>query len=163
MTTITDSKDLEILTNYNSAPNLLIEVLSGLSESELDLCRAPGKWSIRQIVHHIVDCEMNYFQYDRYALSNTDRIFQFPDFNPDTWAKNMDYSSRPIHLELRFFALIREYITYLCRTLPNSLDRTLKHEGGEFTVRQALLHDIAHAKHHMNQIMETKKVHQLLQ
>lgn len=133
MSIITNEKDLELINRYSSAPDLLIEALSGLSESELDLCRALGKWSIRQIVHHIVDCEMNYFQYDRYALSSTDTIFHFPDFNPNTWAVNLDYSSRPIQLELRFFTLIREYITYLCRTLPDSLDRTLKHEEGEFT------------------------------
>jgi uncharacterized damage-inducible protein DinB len=158
---ITKDMDLELVNNYSSTSDLLIKALSGLSESELDLCRAPGKWSIRQIVHHIVDCEMNYFQYDRYALSNTDRKFHFPDFNADTWAINLEYSSRPIQLELRFFTLIREYITYLCSTLPNSLDRTLKHEEGEFTVRQALEHDIAHAQHHINQIIETRKVHKV--
>lgn len=159
--TVTDDQDLELLHQYSALPNLLVETVSGLSGDDLDRCRAPGKWSIRQIVHHIVDCEMNYFQYDRYALANTEAKFHFPDFNADTWADHMEYGSRPIELELRFFALIREYIAYLCRTLPDALDRTLKHAEGAFTVRQALQHDNAHARHHIDQIVETKNVHRL--
>jgi hypothetical protein len=156
---INNASDRELVNRYSSIPNLLIEALTGLTENQLDLCRDSGKWSIRQIVHHIVDCEMNYFQYDRYALSNTDRKFIFPDFNADTWAVNMQYSNRPIQLELRFFSLIREYITYRCNSLPDSLVRTLKHEDGQFTVNQALEHDNAHALHHINQINETRKTH----
>lgn len=161
MTITKHELDLELIKEYSFAPEELAKVVSGLSDSELDKCRAPGKWTIRQIVHHIVDCEMNYFQYDRYALANTDSKFVFPDFDPNRWAENMEYQRRPIQLELRFFTLIREYITYLCHTLPDSLDRTLKHESGEFTVRQALEHDIAHARHHMKQIMETREVHRM--
>ncbi|MFC5650708.1 DinB family protein [Paenibacillus solisilvae] len=156
MNNVLKETDHELMMDYSSFPSLLQETLAGLTDSELDLCRAPGKWSIRQIIHHIVDCEMNYFQYDRYALSNTDSNFPFPAFNADTWAENMAYGSRPIELELRFFSLIREYITHLCHSLPDALDRTLKHEDGEFTVRQALEHDIAHARHHRNQIIETR-------
>ncbi|MFD2611586.1 DinB family protein [Paenibacillus gansuensis] len=153
------SSDIELVKRYSSMPNVLIGALTGLSDDQLDLSRSAGKWSIRQIVHHIVDCELNYLQYDRYALSNTDRMFIFPDFSGDTWNMHMQYSNRPIELEIRFFSLIREYITHLCDILPESLDRTLKHEDGEFTVRQALEHDNAHAQHHIDQIIETRKIH----
>lgn len=159
MSYINNLTDHQLINMYSSIPNRLNEALAGLSENQLDLSRDSGKWSIRQIAHHIVDCEMNFFQYDRYALADTDRKFIFPNFNPDIWAENMHYTSRPIQLELRFFSLIREYITYLCHALPNSLDRRLHHENGDFTVRQALDHDNAHALHHINQIIETRKVH----
>ena len=44
-----------ILTAFAAGPEDLDRALAGLSESDLDLARGPEKWTIRQIVHHIVD------------------------------------------------------------------------------------------------------------
>lgn len=133
--------------------------MAGLSDLDLDKCREEGKWSIRQLVHHIVDCDLNYLQLNRYALAQTGEIFTSGEFNPDVWAKMMDYNSRPIHMELKMFAFIREYITYLCSSLFNSLDREIRLEHGQFNVRDALIHDTRHAQHHIDQITETRQFH----
>ncbi|WP_233713504.1 DinB family protein [Lederbergia citri] len=160
-TTKLSSQDTDLINQYNEAPKKLADALSGLSDNELDKKRAEGKWSIREIAHHIIECDLNYFQINRYALADTGAKFIFNEFDPNTWNQNMEHSKRSIQLELQLFTIMREYIAYLCSSLPNGFDRVLIHQDGKATVRDALQHDIQHANHHIEQILETKKIHNL--
>ncbi|MFD0717086.1 DinB family protein [Paenibacillus sp. GCM10027626] len=153
--------DQELIETYKSAPSELMKTITGLSDSDMDKTRAPGKWSIREIVHHIIDCDMNYFQINRYALADTGATYLFNEFNGNVWNSKMGYKNRSIELEMKLFTMMREYIAYLCTSLPNSLDRVLIHEHGRATVRDALKHDIQHASHHIKQILETRRLHNL--
>ncbi|XEC97308.1 DinB family protein [Paenibacillus tarimensis] len=153
--------DREIIQLYNDAPKMLMEVLNGLSEKELDLSRGDGKWTIREIVHHIVECDLNYFQINRYALANTGEKFIFNEFDAHVWNQSMNHSKRAVKIEVQLFCTIREYISYLCETIPDSLDRMLVHQNGQATVRDAINHDIHHSYHHIEQIKETRRVHNI--
>ena len=64
-------------------------------------------------------------------------------------------------MEIKLFTILREYISYLCISLPNSLDRVLVHEQGKATVRDALKHDIQHVLHHIEQILETRRLNKI--
>ena len=44
-----------ILALYADGPAQLTDVLTGFTESELNLALTTGSWTIRQIVHHIAD------------------------------------------------------------------------------------------------------------
>ena len=45
----------EILELFKRGPGILENALAGLSDTELDYVPSNGGWSIRQIVHHLVD------------------------------------------------------------------------------------------------------------
>lgn len=153
--------DQDLIAAYTKAPNELKQAIADLSDSDMDQTRSPGKWSIREIVHHVIDCDLNYFQINRYALADTGATFMFNEFDGNVWSTKMDYHNRSVEFEMKVFAMMREYIAYLCTTLPNSLDRVLVHEHGKATVRDALKHDIQHTSHHIKQIIETRKVHNI--
>lgn len=154
-------EDRELIETYKRAPIKLTQAITGLSDFDMDKTRAQGKWSIREIVHHIIDCDMNYFQINRYALADTGANYLFNEFDGDVWNSKMNYINRPIELEVKLFTMMREYIAYLCTYLPNSLERVLVHEHGKATVRDALKHDIQHAAHHIEQILETRRLHNI--
>lgn len=61
--------DEQVLDLYRAGPDRLNAALAGLDEAGLDLERAPGKWTIRQIVHHLVDSDLATFQVIRMALA----------------------------------------------------------------------------------------------
>ena len=151
--------DAAIVNRYKEAPTTLLEAIEGLDEQALDLAREPGKWTIREIVHHIVECDLNYFQINRYALADTGAPFIFNEFDAHLWLKNMKHRQRSIQVEVKLFDSMRNYIAYLCEILPDALDRVLIHQYGQATVRDALNHDIEHANHHIDQICETRSVH----
>jgi len=156
------TEDLELIDAYKRAPLELTQAIAGLSNLELNKARAAGKWSIRELVHHIIDCDMNYFQINRFALADTGAKFLFNAFEPPVWNETMNHKIRPVELEVKLFGMMREYIAYLCVTLPNSFDRVLVHEYGKATVRDAINHDIQHAAHHIEQILETRRIHNML-
>ena len=45
----------EILELFKRGPGILEKALADLSDTELDYVPSNGGWSIRQIVHHLVD------------------------------------------------------------------------------------------------------------
>jgi len=153
--------DQELIESYKKAPSELMHAITGLSDSEMDKTRAPGKWSIREIVHHIIDCDMNYFQINRYALADTGATYLFNPFDGDFWSSKMNYNNRSIELEMKLFSMMREYIAYMCILFQDSLDRVLVHEHGKITVREALRHDNQHVLHHIEQILETRRLNNI--
>ena len=48
----------KLIDQYKDGYRAVAEALSGATEAELDAHPAPGKWSAREIVHHLADSEM---------------------------------------------------------------------------------------------------------
>ena len=73
-----DEKALEqdlILEDYVNSLNLLRAAIDGLKVSELDFSRKPGEWSIREIIHHIVDGDYIWKICIQTALGESERPF----------------------------------------------------------------------------------------
>lgn len=85
-------EDFKVIQTYREAARILMEVLDGLDDRELDLSRGEGKWTIREIVHHIVECDLNYFRINRYALANTGEKYFFNEFDAHVWNQSMNHN-----------------------------------------------------------------------
>ena len=48
----------KLIDQYNDGYRVVSEALAGATDEELDAHPAPGKWSAREIVHHLADSEM---------------------------------------------------------------------------------------------------------
>jgi uncharacterized damage-inducible protein DinB len=66
-------------------PVRLAKVLDGLSEPEIENRPAAGKWSVREIVAHLADCEIAWGWRLRQSLSEEHAVQQ--PFEQDTWAR----------------------------------------------------------------------------
>ena len=51
-------KRKELIAQYNDGYRVVAEALVGAPDEELDARPAPGKWSAREVVHHLADSEM---------------------------------------------------------------------------------------------------------
>ncbi|MDF2630629.1 MAG: glyoxalase [Symbiobacteriaceae bacterium] len=152
--------DVEMLHWYDQAADRLDEALAGLTEADLDLSRAPGKWTIRQIVLHIVDSDCTSLARVKFALAEPGRLYNGNGYNPDRWAEGLDYAHRPIGPEVALFKAIRGHIGGLVRHLEGALDRTTDMGNGQtMPVRPSLNALTVHALHHIEQIKETRRVH----
>ncbi|MCK9910636.1 DinB family protein, partial [Microbacteriaceae bacterium K1510] len=150
----------EILHYYDQAPSRLQNALEGLTEADLDLARAPGKWSIRQIVLHIVDSDCTSLALVKFALAEPGRSFSGNAYDPDVWAAGLDYANRPINAEVELFGAIRKHIGGLLRHIPSALERTVTLVTGQtVAVRRRIEPLMGHALHHIEQIWETRQVH----
>jgi uncharacterized damage-inducible protein DinB len=85
-------------------PRRLAAVVEGLSAAEIEAQPAPGKWSVRQILAHLADCEMAFGFRLRQVYSGV-RVMQ--PFDQDEWARV--YGSYSAGLALATFAALRDW------------------------------------------------------
>lgn len=148
-----------VLSVYRKGPDLLDEAIAGLTDADLDLVRAPGKWSIRQIVLHLIDSDLGMTHRMKFALAEPGRNYALNPYSQDRWADGLDYAHRPIRTEVALFRLNREHILGLCDHFPDAFDRSVGSERGAMDVRKMMKMLAGHARGHINQIWQTRKVH----
>ena len=109
---------------------------------------APGKWSARDILCHLADCEIVFAFRLRQALAEDHHRIQ--PFDQDLWAST--YGTRNADLALAAFETVRNWNLALLKTLtPEQLHKRVTHpERGEMTVDTIVEtmggHDLNHVK-----------------
>ena len=135
----------DILTAQTAAT---IAVLGAISEQKSRHRYAPDKWSIRQVVNHINDCE-RLFVFRAFWFA---RGFEspLPSFDQNVAVAAADADTRPLHSHIAEFVSIRS----ATRTLFDGLSDTAWSRRGSasnnpFTVRALAYLTAGHVAHHM--------------
>lgn len=76
-----------------------------LNESALELRYAPGKWSVREILHHLCDAETVLFDRIRRVISEPRSVLWA--FDQDAWANKLNYAERPLRLSRDIYEATR--------------------------------------------------------
>lgn len=129
----------------------LREVVDSLSEEELSRTYRDGSWTVRQLVHHIADSQLNMYQ--RLKLALTDDNPTVPNFDQDKWAIQPD-TELPVESSIKMLEGINERIVALGDNLTEEqLDRTFVHQiNGTITVATKVLKLAWHEEHHLEHI-----------
>ncbi len=151
---------------YKQGGDELASVLAGLSESDLDLVRAPGEWSIRQIVHHIAETDTLFLLAIKTALAQSGSTYVRNPYDQDIWVKALDYSGRSIEPSLALTRAIRSHISQLLQHVPNNSEHYVmlkwadeQDEGSKATVNDFIESLVRHHADHCEEIRETLRVH----
>jgi catechol 2,3-dioxygenase-like lactoylglutathione lyase family enzyme len=154
--------DAEVLERFDRAPGLVTDALAGLTEEQLDLVRAPGKWSIRQTVHHMADSASSSLVRVLMALAEPGRSFRQNPYSQDAWVTNLEHAHRPVGTAVALLAAITAHIGAIARGVEHPLDRHLETDlSGKVTVRRMLTMLAGHVGGHAEQIWQTRRVHGL--
>jgi len=132
-----------------TAPRLA-ELAQSLGNSLIEQPIAPGKWSPRQILIHLADCELAFgFRY-RQTLAEDNHTVQ--PFDQDKWAANFAAYDAPQALDT--FTALRNWNLALVRTLtPEQLAKTVMHpERGQESLRVLLEISAGHDINHLRQL-----------
>jgi DinB family protein len=81
-----------------------------LDQRDLERAYAPGKWSIRFVLHHLADSETVLFDRIRRVLSEPRQVLWA--YDQDAWAKGLDYSRVPLDISRRIYESVRSAIIY---------------------------------------------------
>ena len=145
------AKRKELVAQYKDGYRAVAEALTGATDEELDAHPAPGKWSAREIVHHLADSEMTSAVRLRLLLA-TDKP-AILGYDQDEFARRL-YYDRPIEASLEAFKAAR-------RTTADMLERMsdaewaregTHSEVGHYTVEKWLEIYACHAHDHATQI-----------
>ena len=114
--------------------------------------RAPGKWSARDILAHLADCEIAFSYRIRQVLAEDHHVIQ--PFDQDKWAA--PYAKMDANAALVLFEALRNWNVALFKTLtPEQFQRKTKHpERGEMTFQTIVETMGGHDLHHLKQLEE---------
>ena len=140
-----------------AAPAKFERAVAGLKRRQLLKKPAPGKWSIADILGHLVDTEVVYGYRYRMALAESGMPIQ--GYDQDRWAKTFAYRRRDAKALLRRIRLLREVNLDLVTSVPRGWwKRYGNHsERGRETVRRTLELIAGHDLNHLDQIREIRK------
>ena len=140
-----------LITQYKDGYRAVAEALTGATDEELDAHPAPGKWSAREIVHHLADSEMTSAIRLRLILAS-DRP-HILGYDQDEFARRLKYD-RPIEASLEAFKAARRTTAEIMdRMTDDEWSREATHtEHGQYTLDRWLEIYAAHAHDHASQI-----------
>lgn len=131
-------------------PNKIETLLAALGPERANQSPAPGKWSAREIVCHLADCETVFAFRIRQALAEENHVVQ--PFDQDKWAKN--YAAYDTDEALALFSATRAWNLRLIDSLPaEAFEKRLTHpERGEMALRVVIETMGGHDVNHIRQI-----------
>jgi len=118
-----------VIARYMEGPNLLEKALAGLKEADLDTTPTKGGWTIRQIVHHIVDGDDLWKTCIKQALGNNQTEFSldwYRTLTQDTWADRWAYAQRSVEVSLALLKANRDHVRQLLEHVPDGWNRTVE-------------------------------------
>lgn len=129
----------------------LRETVDLLNDEELNETYREGAWTVRQIVHHIADSQLNMYQ--RLKLALTDDNPTVPAFNEEKWAIQPD-TELPVESSIKMLEGINKRIVALGQNLTEEqLNRAFTHQiNGKVTVATKVAKLAWHEEHHLAHI-----------
>ena len=130
-----------------------LALLRSIPDSRASFRYAPDKWSINELVGHVIDTE-RVFAYRALTFARNDRTL-LPGFEQDDWIRGGSYAAQALKELASEFECVRRSNIYLFQHLDNDAwMRRGKANSTEVSVR-ALAYIIAgHELHHRKQIEE---------
>jgi hypothetical protein len=155
---MTPTERAALIGDYKNGCREVADALKGISEKELDFHRASGKWSAREIVHHLADSEMTSAIRLRKLLVEMNPYIQA--YDQDEFAKRLQYSKRPIEPAIKAFEAARETTgEILDRMTEDDWKRAGEHSDmGPYSAETWLEIYAAHARNHADQIRQSRAV-----
>jgi hypothetical protein len=145
----------ELIARYKDGYRVVASALEGASDKELDARPAPGKWTAREIVHHLADSEMTSAIRLRLLVAETHASIR--PYDQEEFARNL-YYDRPIANSLLAFQAAR---TATGELLDRMSDADFAKEGTHpehpsYGVERWLQIYAEHAHNHADQIKRAR-------
>ncbi len=143
----------DILKILNQQSKQTQDILNSFSEHKGNYRYADGKWTVKEVVGHLLDTE-RIFAYRALCIARGEKK-SLPGFDQNEYVKEGNFNSREL-FDLNYeFRLLRESNLLLLRTFtPEMLNRRGFANESSITVYAILFIIAGHEKHHMNVLKE---------
>ena len=139
-------------------PERLKYLVRNLNEKQLDTPYREGGWTIRQVLHHMVDSHMNSYIRFKWTLTEEEPVIKA--YFEDRWADLPDTKDAPVDLALQTLEALHAKWTYLLQGLnPDQLKRCFIHpeSNSKVSLEQNIGIYAWHSEHHIAHIEQLMK------
>jgi len=140
--------DQELISLLKELRDQFVEFLEKLSPTDLSLSYADGKWSVAQVLQHIVDTE-RIFQYRALSIARKDKT-ALPGFDQDMYVSFSSANSRMLPDFINEFAIVRNSGIALFESMDEEMLKEIGNaNGAPLSPRAAGFISAGHQKHHL--------------
>ncbi|HET6979103.1 MAG TPA: DinB family protein [Pyrinomonadaceae bacterium] len=154
---LTPEERSELIAKYAAGYDEVMNALNGFPADSFAAHPLPGKWSAREIVHHLGDSESFSAARLRKLLVEDNALIQ--GYDQDEYATKLHYNERDMAPALEAFRSARETTTQLLGLMTeDDWKREGTHtESGRYTIENWLTIYAAHAHNHAAQIRRLRE------
>ncbi|AXG71197.1 DinB superfamily protein [Kordia sp. SMS9] len=146
-------KGEDIVAALSKGAEEVTELMASLKEEQLQSAYAEGKWTIKEVLQHIMDTE-RIFCNRALRFARNDKT-DLPGFDQDEYVPYSGANERNSMEMLREYNAIRQATITLFKSFTDEmLARVGVASGNEITVRALAYITAGHEKHHINVINE---------
>nr|WP_298928329.1 putative metal-dependent hydrolase [uncultured Allomuricauda sp.] len=134
-------------------PQRLEDMVTPLSNEQLETPYRPGGWTVRQLVHHISDSHHHSYIRFKWGLTEDNPVIK--PYLEKEWSKLFDAQSAPIQMSLDHLKAVHAKLVYLLKGLSGKdLKRKFTHPEGnqETTLEENIGRYAWHGSHHFAHI-----------
>jgi hypothetical protein len=148
-----DTVDTDVLRELETQCNSFEEFLYSIPAEKENYAYAPGKWTIKELVGHVIDTE-RIMTYRLTCFARNDST-ELPGFEENSYVANAHFNDRRLDSFAKEFKSLRSANLFLFRSLNGEeLDRKGIANGNPVSVRALLFVIAGHLKHHQKIIRE---------
>jgi DinB family protein len=149
---LTGGERAKLIDAIEAHPANMRAAVDGLTVAQLDTPYRDGGWTVRQVVHHVVDSHVN--SYVRFKLAVTEDNPTIGTYDQTVWAELADAKVGAVEASLAILdALHARWVAFLRALTPEHFRRSVRHpEVGDITVDVLLEIYGWHCPHHEGHI-----------
>ncbi|WP_452232165.1 DinB family protein [Lacinutrix sp. MEBiC02595] len=152
-TYISKANDLSLLDGLIESFNTTLDFFNNLPENKMEYAYAEGKWTVKEVMQHIIDTE-RVFAYRALRFSRNDHT-ELPGFSENAYTPSSDANRRTKASLIEEYIHVRKSTISLFKSFTNEmLLLSGKASGGNMSVRAIGFINIGHEKHHCKVIKE---------
>ena len=144
---------LNVAENLRETMETARPLLEDITDAEASIPRAPGKWSRKEILGHLIDSACNNQQ--KFIRTQAQAHLDFVGYQQDLWVETQKYNAADWGSLIAFWRAYNFHIAHLIENTDAELlgNSITIDDHGTFTLEFIMEDYVEHLKHHLLQIL----------